>query len=43
MSKKTLGQTMNKDILLSSPGVGAYLILSCVAVFANALIIWLNT
>jgi hypothetical protein len=43
MSEKTLGQTMNKDILLSSPGVGAYLILSCVALFATTIILCLNT
>jgi hypothetical protein len=34
---------MNKDILLSSPGVGIYLILSCVALLAATLIICLNT
>jgi hypothetical protein len=43
MSKKTSGQAMNKDILLSSPGVGIYLILSCAALLAATLIICLNT
>jgi hypothetical protein len=34
---------MNKDILLSSPGVGAYLVLSFVAILAASIIIYLNT
>ncbi len=40
--QKMLGHAMNKDILLSSPGVGTYLILSFVAILAS-IIIYLNT
>jgi len=36
-------KAMNKDILLSSPGVGTYLILSFVAILAASIIIYLNT
>lgn len=41
--KKILGHAMNKDILLSSPGVDTYLILSFVAILAASSIIYLNT
>jgi hypothetical protein len=42
-SKNTLGHAMNKDILLSSPGVGTYLILSFIAILAASIMIYLNT
>ena len=41
--QKMLGHAMNKDILLSSPGVGTYLVLSFVAILAASIIIYLNT
>ena len=37
------GQFMNKDILFYAPGVGTYLTLSCLALLAVALIMYLNT
>ena len=42
IAQLSLGQAMNKDILLHTPGLGAYIILTSAALLVAILVLCLN-